>query len=459
MAISKSLRAYAKRFNTQQTFWYFTKALAVKRESIDSITRYHSVLRDRVISNRRIWNPCTQQDYANSVAGREATSAWARELKVFFALLGTAWVEDDGLVKLTPVGRQILLQENPLRLLEQQVRKYQIANPSLPEDRTGDVRVVPHAVLLELLLVLEPSQITRDEYVFFVSRIRSPEELPRAKELLTLYRALSSDEKQTFKSLLKDKLVTTIGRTFSYAADFLALPSYLRYSPRLISIVDRSTAERVSNWYKSGHDESISFDTVKDWFSHYGDSETTSSPVSAVEYYRSRGHAKQAAKAHVRALRQGLVGPEIDEEEFECRVQGEAALEDWLSKHMERLEPGLSLVDTQYETEDAGRIDILAMDAKAGYVVVELKRDKANDVAIGQLLRYIGWVRMYLSEGSPPRGYVVGDRFDDRIVYAILSNDAMGEMCRLKDYAEIGIQLEITRSTDLCEAKVVDLQP
>ena len=146
------------------------------------------------------------------------------------------------------------------------------------------------------------------------------------------------------------------------------------------------------------------------------------------------------------------------EQAFECRVQGEAALEAWLADNLQKLENGLTLKGRQYETEDAGRIDILARDKNDRYVVVELKRDKASDSALGQILRYIGWVRLnLLSDDEKVRGYVVGDRFDDKINYAILSNDAIDRMCRLVDYEDLGVKLHVSKTKEDCDAKVVEI--
>jgi restriction system protein len=48
----------------------------------------------------------------------------------------------------------------------------------------------------------------------------------------------------------------------------------------------------------------------------------------------------------------------------------------------------------QYNTNAIGIIDILARDAKTvDYVVIELKKDKTSDVVVGQVLRYMGWVK------------------------------------------------------------------
>jgi len=53
----------------------------------------------------------------------------------------------------------------------------------------------------------------------------------------------------------------------------------------------------------------------------------------------------------------------------------------------------------QYPT-DTGRIDILAVSRdKKTLLVVELKKGKAADVAVGQTLRYMGFVKEELAEG------------------------------------------------------------
>lgn len=83
---------------------------------------------------------------------------------------------------------------------------------------------------------------------------------------------------------------------------------------------------------------------------------------------------------------------------------------------------------------------------------------RLRDYALGQILRYIGWVRLnLLSDYEMVRGYVVGDRFDDRIIYAILSNDAIDAMCRLIDYKRLGVRLDVSRSEEGCKAEVVEI--
>ena len=457
MALSKRLRDHTRYFNTETSFWYFTKARAVKSESLQDILRYHEILHDKVIRPGKLWEQETQEEYANLVAPG-SVSAWARELKILFNLLGTAWVENGTRVKLTQAGEALLAGDEPRTLLERQVRKYQIGNPQLSTALAGKVRLIPHKVLLELLLECYPVPLTKDEFVIFVSKILTDNDIAKTKELLKEYRALSNLDKVRLKRRLKQREFQKIGRIFSYAAHFLAFPRYLKYGPGLIEVTDKRAAQQVLRWYRNGNDAHIDFSSLKDWFSHYGAIDVTPNPIIAVDYYRKTGRLKDAVAAYGHATRQGLTLDDDAEQSFECRIQGEAALEAWLAQNLQKLEKGLTLKDRQFETEDAGRIDILARDKDDGYVVVELKRDKASDSALGQILRYIGWVRLnLLSDDQMVRGYVVGDRFDDRITYAVLSNDAIDAMCRLVDYKRLGVRLDVSRSKDGCDAQVVEI--
>lgn len=77
------------------------------------------------------------------------------------------------------------------------------------------------------------------------------------------------------------------------------------------------------------------------------------------------------------------------------------------------------LISQQYQT-GVGPIDILAK-SKNGeeYLVIELKKGRTSDAVVGQLLRYIAWVRENVANGKAVKGAVVVLDVDDKLKYAL----------------------------------------
>lgn len=67
-----------------------------------------------------------------------------------------------------------------------------------------------------------------------------------------------------------------------------------------------------------------------------------------------------------------------------------------------------------------GRLDLLCIDTSTNdFVVVELKRGHSADRVVGQVARYMGWVRTHLAAaGQGVEGIVVAHEHDDRLRYA-----------------------------------------
>ncbi len=126
-----------------------------------------------------------------------------------------------------------------------------------------------------------------------------------------------------------------------------------------------------------------------------------------------------------------ILEPE-EEREIESRETQTFALEshlrDFLSKHLDIIEKGLTLYrdenkrdGIEYPTE-TGPIDILAKDSDGNFVIFELKVGRGADRTVGQLQRYMGWVRRGLAKGSNVRGFIVAQSIDEGLRYAASEN-------------------------------------
>jgi hypothetical protein len=109
----------------------------------------------------------------------------------------------------------------------------------------------------------------------------------------------------------------------------------------------------------------------------------------------------------------------------------ESHLRDFLAENPGLLEPGLVLFaddngrsGVEYVTP-IGRIDLLALDQHENFVVVELKVARGSDAVVGQILRYINWVRANVAGEKSVRGIIVCQDVDDRMRYAVMSDSSI----------------------------------
>lgn len=100
-------------------------------------------------------------------------------------------------------------------------------------------------------------------------------------------------------------------------------------------------------------------------------------------------------------------------------------VENWkqtpLAKQYDIYEEEGELIGQQYRTDDTGTIDILAISKdKKELLVVELKKGRASDVVVGQVQRYMGYVKEELAEdGQVVKGVIIALEDDRRIRRAL----------------------------------------
>ena len=83
----------------------------------------------------------------------------------------------------------------------------------------------------------------------------------------------------------------------------------------------------------------------------------------------------------------------------------EFLVENWaktqLGEEWDLLEEDGEVTGSHYTTGAVGEIDLLAKHKKEPrWLVVELKRDQSSDATVGQILRYMGWVRAELAKSK-----------------------------------------------------------
>jgi hypothetical protein len=106
----------------------------------------------------------------------------------------------------------------------------------------------------------------------------------------------------------------------------------------------------------------------------------------------------------------------------------ESHLRDFLIKNLTSIEEGLKLfrdgerLGSEYVVDDGnGRIDILAVDSKNNYVVIELKVGQGRNKVVGQLLYYMGWVDKYLIKDQQKdcRGIIIASEVSEDLKLAV----------------------------------------
>jgi hypothetical protein len=144
-----------------------------------------------------------------------------------------------------------------------------------------------------------------------------------------------------------------------------------------------------------------------------------------VKDYWQRGESAVAepAEEELPVISQG-----VGEVESAVEFAMEKHLEDFLIRNWESTELGKKyefieedgeFVSQQYRT-DVGSIDLLVKDKQTKqFVVIELKKGQTSDDTVGQITRYMGWVKRNRANGQEVRGIIIAKANDLRLQYAL----------------------------------------
>ncbi|KAF5416821.1 MAG: Endonuclease NucS [Candidatus Methanogaster sp.] len=105
-------------------------------------------------------------------------------------------------------------------------------------------------------------------------------------------------------------------------------------------------------------------------------------------------------------------------------VSLEKDLTNYLANDPSLIEEGLRLKGKEYDTRNVGRIDLLCTDRTGDFVVVETKKGKESDKVVGQIQRYMGWIKRNMAKkGENVRGIIIVNEFDEWLDYAVSVNE------------------------------------
>jgi hypothetical protein len=124
--------------------------------------------------------------------------------------------------------------------------------------------------------------------------------------------------------------------------------------------------------------------------------------------------------------------------------KNEEMLQDYMQKNWEKtpfsnewnLEGQSQYGSGKIDTQEIGELDLLARHvSEPRLLVVELKKDQTSDETVGQILRYMGWIKEhYAQEDEKVEGLIIAAIADKRMRYALacISNINM-KIYRLTD--------------------------
>jgi RecB family endonuclease NucS len=173
------------------------------------------------------------------------------------------------------------------------------------------------------------------------------------------------------------------------------------------------------------HSSAARIDGLTDWYKNHPTAEIGDTVTIAFNTDKSiKLSLKEEKQVHTEE------GLEEKLSAIEIVPSMEQLLEDFLEKNLGHLEKGLRMYydekkipGRQYPT-DIGTIDLLCVDNNKKFVIIEIKKDRGSDKTVGQITRYMGWVKENLANNKDVRGIIIVHEVDKRLEYSasVLSN-------------------------------------
>ena len=140
--------------------------------------------------------------------------------------------------------------------------------------------------------------------------------------------------------------------------------------------------------------------------------------------YRLYDQASDPSPIYTKSQEEEVIATEIENSTEENEFAYERDLQHFLARNLYLIEPGLTLYTeegiTGLEFPVGNRfIDVLAKDKGNNYVVIELKVSRGYDRVVGQILRYMAWIRKnHAEQNQKVRGVIIAREITEDLLLA-----------------------------------------
>lgn len=140
--------------------------------------------------------------------------------------------------------------------------------------------------------------------------------------------------------------------------------------------------------------------------------------------YRLYDQAFDPSPIYTKSQEEEIIATDIENSTEENEFAYERDLQHFLAKNLSLIEPGLTLYTeegiTGLEFPVGSRfIDVLAKDKSNNYVVIELKVSRGYDRVVGQILRYMAWIRKnHAEQNQKVRGVIIAREITEDLLLA-----------------------------------------
>ncbi len=336
--------------------------------------------------------------------------------------LGLAFVNKEKHLFVSPIGEEFLKANTQIqweKIVQKQLLRLQFWNPSLkkPFLKTyQDYQVFPYLFTLEVLSKLPDHKLKNDEFALFVVYGKRMGEVDNIVKLINSYRKLDSKSRTELRKLLNKyggypKLAQAM-----ITLQVFALTPTISLREGALQVEDINELNSLIKFYNPKLNF-VPYKHFEDWYAYIGEIDVEVPAEDIVRYYTEAERLDEREEIVERIPEH--IKDKVSFEELISQMVDEQLIESFLEKQVSYLEQGLKLVKNgrQYPTE-VGPIDLLAKDSSGRFVVIELKKTRASDKVMGQILRYMGWVRINLSQEKIVRGIIVAREVPDKLKYA-----------------------------------------